>query len=72
MDKNQNDGEDLQRNPILLTIEHWTSVLGPCVGSDEDLMFEKDSVKITPTEEFTFAPLFKNGRLGTNAWRTAL
>lgn len=45
--------------------------MGPCAGSDKDLMFKKDRVKITRTEEFTFGPLFKNGRSGTNGWNTA-
>ncbi|OAE30426.1 hypothetical protein AXG93_3483s1180 [Marchantia polymorpha subsp. ruderalis] len=39
--------------------------------SDGDLMFEKDSVKITRAEEFTFASLFQNAQLGTNGWKTA-
>ncbi|OAE30309.1 hypothetical protein AXG93_4201s1080 [Marchantia polymorpha subsp. ruderalis] len=33
-------------------------------------MFEKESVKITRAEEFTFAPLFKNTKSGTNGWKT--
>ncbi|OAE23091.1 hypothetical protein AXG93_2590s1010 [Marchantia polymorpha subsp. ruderalis] len=44
MDKNRNDGEDLRGNPMPWTIEHWASVMGPCAGNVEDLMFEKDSV----------------------------
>lgn len=51
---------------MLWTIEHWTRVMGLCASNDGDLMFEKDSVKITRAEEFTFGPLFKNGRSGTN------
>ncbi|OAE32972.1 hypothetical protein AXG93_673s1490 [Marchantia polymorpha subsp. ruderalis] len=34
-------------------------------------MFEKDSVKITNAKEFTFVPLFRNARSGTNGWKTA-
>ncbi|OAE22114.1 hypothetical protein AXG93_1175s1240 [Marchantia polymorpha subsp. ruderalis] len=45
--------------------------IGPAEGSDGDLMLEKYSVKITRAEEFTFGPLFKNGRSGTNGWKTA-
>ncbi|OAE23872.1 hypothetical protein AXG93_3001s1000 [Marchantia polymorpha subsp. ruderalis] len=70
-DKNRNEGEDLRGNPMLWTIEHWTKVLGPCAGNDGDFMFEKDNVKITRAEEFTFAPLFRNARSGTNGWKTA-
>lgn len=33
-------------------------------------MFKKDSVKIIREEYFTFAPLFKNARSGTNGWKT--
>ncbi|OAE28292.1 hypothetical protein AXG93_2507s1040 [Marchantia polymorpha subsp. ruderalis] len=66
IDKNRHDDEDLRGNPLLWTIEHWARVMESCAGSDGDLMFEKDSVKITRAEEFTFGPLFKTGRLGTN------
>ncbi|OAE26913.1 hypothetical protein AXG93_4148s1000 [Marchantia polymorpha subsp. ruderalis] len=34
-------------------------------------MFEKDSVKITRAEEFTFAPLFNHARSRMNGWKTA-
>lgn len=71
MDKNRNEGEDLQGNPMLWTIEHWTRVLESCARNIRDFMFKKDSVKITCAVEFTFAPLFKNARLGTNGWKTA-
>lgn len=71
MNKNWNDGEYFRGNPMLWTIEHWASVMEPCAGSDGNLMFEKDSVKINFAEELTFGPLFKNGRLGTNGWKTA-
>lgn len=71
MNKNRNEGEDRRGNPMLWMIEHWASVMGPCAGSDGDLMFEKDIVKITRAEEFTFGPLFKNGISGTNGWKTA-
>ncbi|OAE29423.1 hypothetical protein AXG93_4548s1000 [Marchantia polymorpha subsp. ruderalis] len=70
MDKNQNEGEDLQGNPMLWTIEHWTRVLESCARNNGDFMFEKDSVKITRAEEFTFAPLFRNARSRTNRWKT--
>ncbi|OAE33503.1 hypothetical protein AXG93_1467s1050 [Marchantia polymorpha subsp. ruderalis] len=71
MDKNRNEENDLRSNPMLWTIDHWTKVLGPCAREDGDYMFEKESVKITRAEEFTFAPLFKNARSGTNGWKIA-
>ncbi|OAE22125.1 hypothetical protein AXG93_1175s1350 [Marchantia polymorpha subsp. ruderalis] len=43
MDKNEIETEDLRGNPMLWTIEHWVKVMGPCVGSDGDLLFEKRS-----------------------------
>ncbi|OAE22507.1 hypothetical protein AXG93_4855s1000 [Marchantia polymorpha subsp. ruderalis] len=39
MDKNETESEDLQGNPMLWTIEHWTNVMGPCAGSNGDLLF---------------------------------
>lgn len=69
MDKNK--GDDLRGNLMLWIIGHWTSVLGPCAGEDDDYMFEKESVKITRAEEFTFAPFFKNARSGTNGLKIA-
>lgn len=66
MDKNRNEGEDLRGYLVLWTIEQRTRVLGPCAGNDGDYMFKKDSVKIIHAEEFTFAPLFRTARLGTN------
>lgn len=71
MDKNCNAGDNLQGNPMLWTIDHLTRVLGPCAGEDGDYMFEKESVKITRAEKFTFAPFFKNARSGPNGWKTA-
>lgn len=71
MNKNHNEGDDLRGNPMLWTIDHWTKVLEPCAGKDGDYMFEKESIKITRVEEFTFTPLFKNARSGTNGWKTA-
>ncbi|OAE20210.1 hypothetical protein AXG93_1219s1100 [Marchantia polymorpha subsp. ruderalis] len=44
--------------------------MGPCVGSDRDLVFEKSSVGLTCTEEFSYGPLFSSGRQGTNGWKT--
>lgn len=55
---------------MLWTIDQCTRILGPCAGEDGDFMFEKNSVKITRAEEFTFAPLFKNARSETNGWKT--
>ncbi|OAE24579.1 hypothetical protein AXG93_2415s1610 [Marchantia polymorpha subsp. ruderalis] len=46
-------------------------VMGPCAGSDGDLLFEKSSVGLTRTEEFSYGPLFSYGRQGTNGWKTA-
>ncbi|OAE32872.1 hypothetical protein AXG93_3052s1020 [Marchantia polymorpha subsp. ruderalis] len=63
MDKNRHNGEELRGNPMLWTIEHWARVMGLCAGSDGNLMFKKDSVKITRAEEFTFGPLFKGQRM---------
>ncbi|OAE27859.1 hypothetical protein AXG93_3459s1020 [Marchantia polymorpha subsp. ruderalis] len=71
MDKNVNEGEELRGNPMLWTIEHWTKVMGPCAGSDRDLLFEKNIVGLTRGEEFSFGPLFDSGRQGTNGWKTA-
>ncbi|OAE29486.1 hypothetical protein AXG93_1433s1040 [Marchantia polymorpha subsp. ruderalis] len=70
IDKNQTKGMDLRGNPMLWTMEHWAKVMGPCAGSDGDLQFEKSSVKLTRMEEFSFGPLFNNGRSGTNGWKT--
>lgn len=66
MDKNCNEGDDLRGNPMLWTINHWTKILRPCAGKYGVYMFEKESVKITREEEFTFAPFFKNAKSGTN------
>ncbi|OAE18879.1 hypothetical protein AXG93_3022s1030 [Marchantia polymorpha subsp. ruderalis] len=46
-------------------------MLGPCVGNKGDFMFEKDSVKITRAEDFTFVALFRNAQSGTNGWKIA-
>ncbi|OAE28913.1 hypothetical protein AXG93_4891s1020 [Marchantia polymorpha subsp. ruderalis] len=70
MDKNQTEGEDLRGNPLLWIVEHWTQVLGQCVGREEDLMFEKSSVALTRVEEFSYGPLIGSGRQGTNGWKT--
>ncbi|OAE32793.1 hypothetical protein AXG93_374s1200 [Marchantia polymorpha subsp. ruderalis] len=71
MDKNETEGVELRGNPMLWTIEHWTKVMGPCAGSDGDLLFEKNSVRLTNIEEFSYRPLFNSGRQGTNGWKTA-
>ncbi|OAE20262.1 hypothetical protein AXG93_1332s1000 [Marchantia polymorpha subsp. ruderalis] len=55
---------------MLWTIEHWTKVMGPCAGSDGDLLFDKNSVGLTRVEEFSYGPLFETGRQGTNGWKT--
>ncbi|OAE32674.1 hypothetical protein AXG93_2384s1000 [Marchantia polymorpha subsp. ruderalis] len=70
MDKSTVEGEELLGNPMLWTIEHWTMVLGPCAGSEGDLLFEKNSVGLTRGEEFSYGPLFETGRQGTNGWKT--
>ncbi|OAE34087.1 hypothetical protein AXG93_2891s1110 [Marchantia polymorpha subsp. ruderalis] len=44
--------------------------MGPCAGSDGDLLFEKNSVGLTRGEEFSYRPLFESGRQGTNGWKT--
>ncbi|OAE33099.1 hypothetical protein AXG93_1913s2010 [Marchantia polymorpha subsp. ruderalis] len=66
MDKNQTKGVELRGNPMLWRIEHWTKMMGPCAGSDGDLLFEKSSVRLTRIEEFSYGPLFSFGRKGTN------
>ncbi|OAE30335.1 hypothetical protein AXG93_4201s1360 [Marchantia polymorpha subsp. ruderalis] len=66
IDKNHTEGVELQGNSMLWTVEHWTKVMGPCAGSDGDLVFEKSSVGLTRTEEFSYKPLFSSGRQGTN------
>ncbi|OAE32017.1 hypothetical protein AXG93_4378s1000 [Marchantia polymorpha subsp. ruderalis] len=71
MDKNQTEGKDLQGNPMLWTIKHWVRVMGSCAGSDGDLLFKKSSMNLTHMEEFSFRPLFNNGRSGTNGWTPA-
>ncbi|OAE24921.1 hypothetical protein AXG93_2931s1640 [Marchantia polymorpha subsp. ruderalis] len=38
--------------------------------SDGNLLFEKSSVNLTRMEEFSYGPLFNNGRSGTNGWKT--
>ncbi|OAE33804.1 hypothetical protein AXG93_4553s1000 [Marchantia polymorpha subsp. ruderalis] len=70
MDKSATKGEELRGNPMLWTIEHWTKVMGPCAGSDGDLLFDKNSVGLTCVEEFSYGPLFETGRQGTNGWKT--
>lgn len=45
--------------------------LGPCAGDDGDFIFEKNGVKITSAEEFTFVRFVKNARSRTNGWKTA-
>lgn len=45
--------------------------MGPCAGSDGDLLFEKSNVNLTRMEEFSFGPLFNNGSSGMNGWKTA-
>ncbi|OAE22796.1 hypothetical protein AXG93_2035s1800 [Marchantia polymorpha subsp. ruderalis] len=62
VDKNKTEGGDLRGNPMLWTIEHWTRVMGRCASSDGDLVFEKSSVGLTRTEEFSYGPLFNFGR----------
>ncbi|OAE28730.1 hypothetical protein AXG93_1617s1140 [Marchantia polymorpha subsp. ruderalis] len=71
MEKNKTEGEDLRDNPMMWRIEHWAKVMGPCAGSDGDLLFEKSSVNLTRMEEFSCVPLFNTGRSGTNGWKTA-
>ncbi|OAE22374.1 hypothetical protein AXG93_2318s1210 [Marchantia polymorpha subsp. ruderalis] len=71
MNKNETEGEDIRGNPMLWTIEHWAKVMGSCAGSDRNLLFEKSSVGLTRTEEFSYGPLFSSGRQGTNGWKTA-
>lgn len=66
MDKNRTKGEDLRGNSMLWTMEHWARLMGPCAGSDGDLLFEKSSMNLTRMEEFYFGPLFNNGRSRTN------
>ncbi|OAE29583.1 hypothetical protein AXG93_4003s1040 [Marchantia polymorpha subsp. ruderalis] len=70
MDKSATEGEELRGNPMLWTVEHWTKVMGPCAGSDGDLLFDKNSVGLTRVEEFSYGPLFETGRQGTNGWKT--
>ncbi|OAE32869.1 hypothetical protein AXG93_955s1070 [Marchantia polymorpha subsp. ruderalis] len=70
INKNRLEGTDLRVNPMLWTFKHWTRVLGSCEGKDGDYTFEKESVKVTQAEEFTFAPLFKNPRSSSNERRT--
>ncbi|OAE21890.1 hypothetical protein AXG93_1998s1300 [Marchantia polymorpha subsp. ruderalis] len=64
VDKNKTEGEDLRGNPMLWTIEHWTKVLGRCAGSDGDLIFEKISVVLTRTEEFSYGTSKAHARGG--------
>lgn len=71
INKNETKGEDLRGNPMLWTIEHWAKVMGPCAGSDGDLLFEKSSVGLTRTEEFSYGSLFSSGRQRTNGWKIA-
>ncbi|OAE19009.1 hypothetical protein AXG93_2839s1040 [Marchantia polymorpha subsp. ruderalis] len=71
MDRNETNGEELQGNLMLRTIEHWAKMMGLCAGSDGDLLFEKSSVGLTRTEEFSYGPLFSFGRQWTNGWKTA-
>ncbi|OAE31110.1 hypothetical protein AXG93_1928s1030 [Marchantia polymorpha subsp. ruderalis] len=71
MDKNQTEGVELRGNSMLWTVEHWTKVMGPCAGSDEDLLFEKSSVGLTCTKEFSYGPFFSSGIQGTDWWKTA-
>lgn len=70
MDKSTTEGQELRGNPMLWTIEYWTKVMGPCAGSDGDLLFEKNSVGLTRGEEFSYGPPFESGRQGTNGWKT--
>ncbi|OAE31113.1 hypothetical protein AXG93_150s1020 [Marchantia polymorpha subsp. ruderalis] len=70
LDKSMTKGKELCGNPMLWTIEHWTKVIGPCAGSDGDLLFVKNSVGLTCVEEFSYGPLFESGRQRTNAWKT--
>ncbi|OAE30773.1 hypothetical protein AXG93_4876s1140 [Marchantia polymorpha subsp. ruderalis] len=46
-------------------------VMGPCAGSDGDLLFEKNSVGLTHIEKFSYGTLFNSGKRGTNGWKTA-
>ncbi|OAE32320.1 hypothetical protein AXG93_809s1010 [Marchantia polymorpha subsp. ruderalis] len=62
MDKSTVEGEELRGNPMLWTIEHWTTVLGPCAGSEGDLLFEKNSVGLTRGEEFSYGLVFETRR----------
>ncbi|OAE19690.1 hypothetical protein AXG93_1847s1560 [Marchantia polymorpha subsp. ruderalis] len=45
--------------------------MGPCAGTERDLLFEKSGVGLTRTEEFSYGPLFSSERQGTNKWKTA-
>lgn len=54
---------------MIWMLEHWTRVFEPCAGNDGDFVFEKESVKVTRAEKFTFAPLFQNPRSSTKGWR---
>ncbi|OAE21290.1 hypothetical protein AXG93_868s1280 [Marchantia polymorpha subsp. ruderalis] len=70
LDNSATEGKELRGNSMLWIIEHWTKVMGPCTGSDEDLLFDKNSVGLTRGEEFSYGPLFETGRQGTNGWKT--
>lgn len=52
-DKSTVEGEELRGNPMLWTIKHWTTVLGPCAGNEGDLLFEKNSIGLKRGEEFS-------------------
>lgn len=71
MVKNKTKGEDLRGNPMLWTIEHRAKVMGSCVGSDGDLLFEKSSMELTRTKEFSYGLLFSSEMQGTNGWKIA-
>ncbi|OAE33771.1 hypothetical protein AXG93_4361s1040 [Marchantia polymorpha subsp. ruderalis] len=71
IDKNQTEGVELRGNPMLWTIEHWTKAMGPCAGSDGDILFERSSVGLTRTKEFSHRPLFSLRRQGTNGRKTS-
>ncbi|OAE29339.1 hypothetical protein AXG93_3102s1660 [Marchantia polymorpha subsp. ruderalis] len=49
----------------------WAKVMGPCAGSDGNLLFEKSSLNLTRTEEFSYGSIFNSGRSGTNGWKIA-
>ncbi|OAE32385.1 hypothetical protein AXG93_3671s1040 [Marchantia polymorpha subsp. ruderalis] len=69
MDKSTVEGEELRGDPMLWTIKHWTTVQGPCAGSEGDLLFEKNSVGLTRGKEFSYGPPFETRRQGTNGWK---